>query len=66
MQMEEETYSSVFSGLSPSPLESNPVALVLETLRSNQSLDLGSLGERFLALNLGLNIAADNVLANLQ
>jgi len=40
------------------------VALVLETLRSNQSLDLGCLGERLLALNLGLNLAADNVLAN--
>jgi len=42
------------------------VALVLETLRSNQALDLGSLGVGLLALALGLNLAADDELADLN
>lgn len=41
------------------------MALVLETLRSNQTLDLRGLGVRFLALALGLDFAADDELANL-
>jgi hypothetical protein len=41
------------------------VALVLETLRSNQTLDLRSLGVRLLALALGLDFTADDELADL-
>lgn len=41
------------------------MALVLETLGSDQSLDLGRLGVRLFALTLGLDLAADDVLANL-
>lgn len=61
-----ETYRSVLGGLSTSPLECDPVALVLKTLGSNQPLDLGSLGVLLLALTLGLDGTADNVLADLQ
>jgi hypothetical protein len=41
------------------------VALVLETLGGNQSLDLGSLGVRRLALTLGLYLSSNDVLADL-
>jgi hypothetical protein len=39
---------------------------VLETLRSNQTLDLGGLGVGLGALLLGLNLAADDELADLD
>jgi hypothetical protein len=39
---------------------------VLETLRSNQTLDLGGLGVGLGALLLGLNLAADDELADLN
>jgi hypothetical protein len=42
------------------------VTLVLETLRSNKTLDLGGLGVRLCALLLGLNLTADDELANLH
>ena len=38
---------------------------MLETLGSNQTLDLGCLGVRLLALALGLDFAANDVLADL-
>lgn len=41
------------------------MALVLETLGSDQPLDLGSLGVGLLALTLGLDLAANDVLADL-
>lgn len=41
------------------------MTLVLETLGGDQSLDLGGLGVRLLALTLGLDLAADNELADL-
>lgn len=41
------------------------MALVLETLRSNQTLDLGGLGVGLLALALGLDFATDDELADL-
>jgi hypothetical protein len=47
-------------------LESGAVALVLETLGGDQALDTGSLGVRLLALTLGLDLATDNVLADLD
>ena len=47
-------------------LECDSVALVLQTLGSNETLDFGSLGVRLLALALGLDLTADDELANLQ
>lgn len=51
--------SSILGCLGPPPLESNPVALVLEALRSNKPLDLGGLGVWLLAV-LRLNLTTDN------
>ena len=42
------------------------MALVLETLGSDQTLDLGSLGVGLCALLLGGNLAADDELADLE
>lgn len=42
------------------------MALVLETLGRNQALDLGSLGVRLLALALGLDLTANDKLADLN
>lgn len=41
------------------------MALVLEALGGNQSLDLGGLGVGLLVLTLGLDLAANDVLADL-
>ncbi len=41
------------------------MTLVLETLGSDESLDLGGLGVGGLALALGLDLAANDVLADL-
>jgi len=41
------------------------VTLVLQTLGSDQTLDAGSLGVGLLALTLGLDLAANDVLADL-
>ena len=64
--MGESTYGLVLDLLGLAPLEGSAVALVLETLRSDQTLDLGGLGVGLLALTLGLNLATDNVLADLS
>jgi len=42
------------------------VALVLQTLGSNQTLDLRGLGVWLLAFTLWLDLSADNELANLK
>ena len=63
--VEEETYGLILDLLSLSPLEGGTVALVLETLGSDEPLDLGGLGVRLLALALGLDFATDDVLADL-
>jgi hypothetical protein len=42
------------------------VTLVLETLRSNKTLDLGGLGVGLGALLLGLDLTADDELADLH
>ena len=42
------------------------MALVLQTLRSDQTLDLGSLGVGLLALALGLHLTTDDKLADLN
>lgn len=60
-----KTYGLILDLLSLAALERNAVALVLETLGGDQSLDTGSLGVRLLALALGLNLTSDNVLADL-
>lgn len=60
------TYGSILGSLRAAALECDPVALVLKTLGSNQTLDLGSLGVGLCALLLGLNLAADNELADLK
>jgi hypothetical protein len=59
------TYGSILGGFRAATLECDTVALVLETLGSDQTLDLGSLGVGLCALLLGLNLTADNELANL-
>ena len=41
------------------------MTLMLETLRSNETLDAGSLGVWSLAFGLGLNFTTDDELANL-
>lgn len=60
------TYGLVLDLLGLATLECDPVALVLETLGSNQALDLGGLGVRLGALLLGLDLTTDHVLADLQ
>jgi hypothetical protein len=59
------TYSLILDLLGLAALECDSVALVLETLGSDESLDLGGLGVRLLALTLGLDFTSDDVLANL-
>lgn len=59
------TYGLILDLLSLSALERDPVALVLQTLGSDQTLDLGSLGVGLLSLTLGLNFTSDDVLSDL-
>jgi hypothetical protein len=59
------TYGLVLDLLGLAALECDPVALVLETLGSDQALDLGGLGVGLGALLLRLDLATDNVLADL-
>lgn len=42
------------------------MALVLQTLRGDEALDLGSLGVRLCALLLRLNLTTDDELADLE
>jgi hypothetical protein len=60
------TYGLILDLLSLAALESNAVTLVLQALGSDQTLDAGSLGIRPLALALGLDLAANDVLADLS
>ena len=59
------TYGFILDLLGLTALQRNAVALMLEPLRGNQPLDLGSLGVRLLSLTLGLDLATDDVLADL-
>jgi len=61
-----ETYGSILGLLSITALECDAVALVLQTLGSNQTLDLRGLGVRLLALTLWLHLTTDNELADLK
>lgn len=60
-----ETYGLVLDLLGLAALERSAVALVLQTLGSDQTLDLGRLGVGLGALLLRLNLATDDVLADL-
>lgn len=60
------TYGSVLGSLRAAALECDPVALVLQALGSDQALDLGGLGVGLRALLLGLDLAADDELADLH
>jgi len=60
-----KTYGFVLDLLGLTALEGDPVALVLEALRSNKALDLRSLGVGLLALVLGLDLSSNDVLADL-
>jgi len=60
------TYGSILGSLSATALQCNAVALVLEALGSDQTLDLGSFGVGLRTLLLGLDLAADDELANLE
>jgi hypothetical protein len=60
------TYGSILGLLGVAALQCDAVALVLKTLRSNQTLDLGSLGVWLLALALRLNLTTNNELADLN
>lgn len=60
------TYGLVLDLLGLAALEGSAVALMLETLGSDESLDLGGLGVGSLSLTLGLDFTSDNVLADLD
>jgi hypothetical protein len=59
------TYGLILDLLSLAALERNAVTLVLQALGSDQTLDARSLGVGLLALALGLDLAANDVLADL-
>jgi hypothetical protein len=61
----QDTYGSILCSLSITALQRNTMTLVLKTLGSDQSLDLGSLGVRLLALTLWLDFTTDDKLADL-
>lgn len=60
------TYGSILALLGVLALECDTVTLVLETLRSDQTLDLGGLGVWLLSLALWLNLTTNDELANLK
>lgn len=60
------TYGSILGLLSVTALQCDAVALVLETLGSNQTLDLRGLGIWLLTITLWLNLTADNEFADLN
>lgn len=59
------TYGSVLGGLGLAALECDAVALVLETLGGDQTLDARSLGVGLGTLSLGLDLTTDDELADL-
>lgn len=59
------TYGLILDLLGLAALECDAVTLVLQTLGSDQTLDLGSLGVRLGALLLGLDLSSNDVLADL-
>ena len=63
---EKNAYGSILCSLSIAALQCDAVTLVLETLGSNQSLNLRSLGVWLLALTLRLDFTTDNKFADLN
>ena len=60
------TYSFFFLTFGLPALQSHAVTLVLQTLRRDQALDLGCLGIWLLVLAFRLDLAADDILADLK
>jgi hypothetical protein len=60
-----KTYGSILGALSIAALECDPVALVLKTLGSDQTLNLWCLGVWLLALTLWLNLTTDDEFTDL-
>jgi hypothetical protein len=60
------TYGSILGSLCAAALECDAVALVLEALGSDQTLDLRGLGVGLCALLLGLDLTADDELTDLH
>ena len=56
----------ILRSLCSSTLECDSVSLVLETLRSDESLDLGSFGVWLLAFTFRLNLSSNDELADVQ
>jgi hypothetical protein len=59
------TYGCILGFFCIATLECDAMTLVLKTLRSDQTLDLGGLGVWLLALTLGLNLTTNDKLADL-
>jgi hypothetical protein len=59
------TYGSILGSLSITALQCNAVTLMLQTLWSDQSLNLRGLGVWLLALALWLDLTTDNKLSDL-
>ncbi len=62
----QNTYSSILGSFRAAALQCDSVALVLEALRSNQTLNLGGLCVGFGALLLGLNLTANDEFPDLS
>ena len=60
------TYRLILNLLSLAALERDAMSLVLETLGGDQTLDARGLGVGLLALALGLDLTANDVLAHLS
>lgn len=60
------TYGSILGLLGVATLQGHTMTLVLKTLGSDKTLDLGCLGIWLLSFTLWLNLTTDNKLANLK
>jgi hypothetical protein len=60
------TYGCILAGFCTTTLECNPVTLVLEALRGDETLDAWGLGVWLLALALWLHFTTDDILADLK
>ena len=60
-----ETYGCIFGSLGVAALQGNSVSFMLESLRSDKTLDTGSFGVGFLAFAFGLDFAANDEFAHL-
>ena len=60
------TYGSLFAGFALATLQRQSVTLMLETLRSDETLNARSLGVWLVAFTLGLDFTADDEFADLD